>query len=391
MLFADGPFFWPERAREAIAEALVRSELVAPGVANVLSFVLAGCIALVAIVGPCVAVAAAVVRQARADEARERGGASMPDRRPADPRRPPVLPDGIEADACELVPLEGDTARAFEVTCLRLVRAGRVAMAPAEMGEGGVSLKLVKAPDEEDALGRACADILFRSGRSGTFFDLVSLGGADERQVRGLLETYRRALDRAAEREHLARRTAPKNEGRFDRRDVLCLVVTFLLAVWLSAALPAPTTMVMLGAGWAVLIVCEVRYRRRRSLEPRGARLLDVLEEVSAWIARAAVDGVTPELTDDEVGRLVEFAVVAGVDDAVLARLAQHVGTRGVGGVLMPFAERADAKEAAVLTSDPRWQRAAKESGKGSVLAPATCLRAFFAVTDAWVRSKEST
>ena len=335
-----GLFFFPETLREAAASALAATGLLSPEAADALAGALVALLAAAIILGVPLLVRASMHRDALETERAQRS-AGLSDRSVREPRRrAPVrelLPEDLDADQCAWLLPGYRPEECFEATALRLVRLGLLRLSPAGQDEGGARLALRDLPSGDDGPGRACAEALWGAGLAPgatgrSLMQVLEHIDAHPRGVGTSLMDYRRELEGASVALGLATGVDASSLRRYNKISVAYVLASLALAVWFSTALSSVLTVALFFAGSFVLVDAQ-RELRRRDLTPAGAQLLQRLELLrEALLGRTGTrlgESCELRLSSRDAARLLEFAVVLGLDDAQVAALAECLGERG--------------------------------------------------------------
>ena len=320
-------FYLPEYLREALAEALVRGELMSYEVADTVSTVVFSLVVAAIYFGVVGIVAWGMYRRAHAEEALDRAAAGSHHAVSVDAPWHKLVPNGFEADLCAWVVNDQGVARVFVATVLRLLRAGVMEIRHASLEDGLMEFVLRGDPDCADELGRAATDLIFPEGSRRVYLREVMDESVWTTEVVGD-QIYRFAG--LAESSCAKAGLIDPDDGRAIERhnsfSVAFVLMGLVGAIWFSSAVPSPVTIAVFIAS-SVLLALSQRLIRTRALTPAGVLVVERLETLTTRLRAAADSGERIGDAGVSAAELIEYAVVVGLRAQELARLADASGS----------------------------------------------------------------
>lgn len=320
-------FYLPEYLREALAEALVRGELMSYEVADTVSTVVFSLVVAAIYFGVVGIVAWGMYRRAHAEEALDRDAAGSHRAVSVDAPWHKLVPNGFEADLCAWVVNDQGVARVFVATVLRLLRAGVMEIRHASLEDGLMEFVLRGDPDCADELGRAATDLIFPEGSRRVYLREVMDESVWTTEVVGD-QIYRFAglAESSCAKAGLIDPDDGRAKERHNRFSVAFVLMGLVGAIWFSSAVPSPVTIVVFIAS-SVLLALSQRLIRTRALTPAGVLVVERLETLATRLRAAADSGERIGDAGVSAAELIEYAVVVGLRAQELARLADASGS----------------------------------------------------------------
>lgn len=320
-------FYLPEYLREALAEALVRGELMSYEVADTVSTVVSSLVVAAIYFGVVGIVAWGMYRRAHAEEALDRAAAGSHRAVSVDAPWHKLVPNGFEADLCAWVVNDQGVARVFVATVLRLLRAGVMEIRHVSLEDGLMEFVLRGDPDYADELGRAATDLIFPEGSRRVYLREVMDESVWTTEVVGD-QIYRFAglAESSCAKAGLIDPDDGRASERHNRFSVAFVLMGLVGAIWFSSAVPSPVTIVVFIAS-SVLLALSQRLIRTRALTPAGVLVVERLETLATRLRAAADSGERIGDAGVSAAELIEYAVVVGLRAQELARLADASGS----------------------------------------------------------------
>ena len=320
-------FYLPEYLRKALAEALVRGELMSYEVADTVSTVVFSLVVAAIYFGVVGIVAWGMYRRAHAEEALDRAAAGSHRAASVDAPWHKLVPNGFEADLCAWVVNDQGVARVFVATVLRLLRAGVMEIRHASLEDGLMEFVLRGDPDCADELGRAATDLIFPEGSRRVYLREVMDESVWTTEVVGD-QIYRFAglAESSCAKAGLIDPDDGHASERHNRFSVAFVLMGLVGAIWFSSAVPSPVTIVVFIAS-SVLLALSQRLIRTRALTPAGVLVVERLETLATRLRAAADSGERIGDAGVSAAELIEYAVVVGLRAQELARLADASGS----------------------------------------------------------------
>lgn len=320
-------FYLPEYLREALAEALVRGELMSYEVADTVSTVVFSLVVAAIYFGVVGIVAWGMYRRAHAEEALDRAAAGSHRAASVDAPWHKLVPNGFEADLCAWVVNDQGVARVFVATVLRLLRAGVMEIRRASLEDGLMEFVLRGDPDCADELGRAATDLIFPEGSRRVYLREVMDESVWTTEVVGdRIYRFAGLAESSCAKAGLIDPDDGRARERHNRFSVAFVLMGLVGAIWFSSAVPSPVTIVVFIAS-SVLLALSQRFIRTRALTPAGVLVVERLETLTTRLRAAADSGERMGDAGVSAAELIEYAVVVGLRAQELARLADASGS----------------------------------------------------------------